>query len=69
MKEIKQNFEEAKKVLDQFLSNEENFISIEKAGKLMVEAVTQGKKILSCGNGGSMADAMHFACHPFHIYF
>ena len=27
----------------------------------MVEALKNGKKLISCGNGGSMSDAMHFA--------
>jgi D-sedoheptulose 7-phosphate isomerase len=27
----------------------------------MVNAIQQGHKIISCGNGGSMCDAMHFA--------
>ena len=27
----------------------------------MVKALANGKKIISCGNGGSMCDAMHFA--------
>ena len=27
----------------------------------MVEALRNGNKIISCGNGGSMSDAMHFA--------
>ena len=27
----------------------------------MVEAIRKKKKIISCGNGGSMCDAMHFA--------
>ena len=27
----------------------------------MVTALQNGKKIISCGNGGSMSDAMHFA--------
>jgi D-sedoheptulose 7-phosphate isomerase len=34
---------------------------LEKAGKIMVEALSSGKKIITCGNGGSMGDAMHFA--------
>lgn len=61
MKNIKKNFEEAKKALEQFLQNDNNFLAIEKAGKMMVKAIQSGNKILSCGNGGSMADAMHFA--------
>ena len=34
---------------------------IEAAIRLMVEALRAGNKILSCGNGGSAADAQHFA--------
>lgn len=32
-----------------------------KAGERMVHTLQQGNKILSCGNGGSAADAQHFA--------
>ncbi|HET8552196.1 MAG TPA: phosphoheptose isomerase [Gammaproteobacteria bacterium] len=34
---------------------------IVRAGALMAEALAAGGKILSCGNGGSAADAQHFA--------
>lgn len=34
---------------------------IAKAGKLMAMALVDGHKILSCGNGGSAADAQHFS--------
>lgn len=61
MNTIKQHFEEAQIILAQFLNNEKNFEAIEKAGQLMVAAVKSEGKILSCGNGGSMCDAMHFA--------
>lgn len=61
MKAIKQHFEEASSILAQFLDNETNFVNIEKAGELMVQAIKAENKILSCGNGGSMCDAMHFA--------
>lgn len=27
----------------------------------MIDAINNGNKIISCGNGGSMCDAMHFA--------
>ena len=50
MEEIKKHFLEAKQILDIFLSGEEHFRSIEAAGKLMVHAVKQGNKIISCGN-------------------
>ncbi|MES2380504.1 MAG: D-sedoheptulose 7-phosphate isomerase [Bacteroidota bacterium] len=61
MNSIKQHFEEASHILTQFLNNDSNFEAIEKAGQLMVDAVKNDGKILSCGNGGSMCDAMHFA--------
>lgn len=34
---------------------------IEESGRLICEALTSGKKILICGNGGSAADAQHIA--------
>lgn len=61
MERIKQHFKEARNVLDQFISDEHNFRSIEKAGMLLVETIQAGGKVISCGNGGSMSDAMHFA--------
>jgi len=61
MNSIKQHFEEAHAVLSAFLNDEHNFSQIEKAGRLMSDAVKRGNKIISCGNGGSMCDAMHFA--------
>lgn len=61
MNSIQKHFEEAQKVLANFIADEKNIEQIEKAGSLMVQAIKQGNKIISCGNGGSMCDAMHFA--------
>lgn len=61
MSDSKSSFLEAQKILQQFISDENNFSKIEQAGKLMSEAVQNRRKIISCGNGGSMCDAMHFA--------
>lgn len=61
MQHIKKHFEEAKNIISTFLDNDENFIAIERAGAAMVESIRNGGKIISCGNGGSMCDAMHFA--------
>lgn len=61
MKGIQEQFEEAQKVLNEFLANSRNFEMIEKAGNMMVNSLKQNGKIISCGNGGSMCDAMHFA--------
>jgi len=57
---IEQQFQEANKVLIQF-QTKENFEKIANAVKLMSDAILSGNKIISCGNGGSMSDAMHFA--------
>lgn len=57
----KKHFEEAQQILTQFLGNQNNFAKIESAADLMANAVKKGNKIISCGNGGSMCDAMHFA--------
>lgn len=43
------------------MESEENIQNIEQAGKHMVASIINGGKIISCGNGGSMSDAMHFA--------
>ena len=52
---------QAQEVLTAFLSDSNNIASIEAAANLMAEGISKGGKILSCGNGGSMCDAMHFA--------
>ena len=59
-KQIAGHFFEAADILLKF-NTEENFEKIQKAGHLMTESIKNGGKILSCGNGGSMCDAMHFA--------
>jgi D-sedoheptulose 7-phosphate isomerase len=61
MNSIKAHFEEAQNVLTQFLSNDQNFENMQKVGDLMVYAIQNKGKVLSCGNGGSLCDAMHFA--------
>jgi len=58
---IKNNFLEAKQILDQFVQDEHNISKIAEAGEIMLKAIKTSNKIISCGNGGSMCDAMHFA--------
>ncbi len=58
--QIADHFFEAAAILQKF-NTEENFQKIAKAGQIMVDAVNNNGKIISCGNGGSMCDAMHFA--------
>ena len=58
---IKANFEEARQVLDTYMSDPDNWTAFAKAGDMMIQCIRNGGKILTCGNGGSMCDAMHFA--------
>jgi D-sedoheptulose 7-phosphate isomerase len=58
---IRKHFEDASSLLTQFLNDASNIVAIENAGEAMVKAIQSGGKIISCGNGGSMCDAMHFA--------
>ncbi|MEQ9216473.1 MAG: D-sedoheptulose 7-phosphate isomerase [Cyclobacteriaceae bacterium] len=58
---IKQELLEAQKVLDDFLKDEKLLNAIQQTGELMANSIKQGGKIISCGNGGSHCDAMHFA--------
>jgi D-sedoheptulose 7-phosphate isomerase len=58
---ILHHFQEAAQVLQAFLSEPHNMDAIHKAGTLCVESLQNGGKIISCGNGGSHCDAMHFA--------
>jgi D-sedoheptulose 7-phosphate isomerase len=60
MNRISEHFTQALSVLQEF-STKENFNKISAAGQLMVSSLNSSGKILSCGNGGSMCDAMHFA--------
>jgi len=58
---IEQNLKEALAILNQFIADTQNITLIEKAAQVMTVAINNGNKIISCGNGGSMCDAMHFA--------
>ncbi len=52
---------QAADVLSAFLKNEANISSIEKGASMMASSIEAGGKVISCGNGGSHCDAMHFA--------
>lgn len=58
---ITQSLQESQQVLADFLANPAKIEAIEKAADVLVNALKKGNKILSCGNGGSHCDAMHFA--------
>lgn len=61
IKLIKNNFIEAKQLLDQFLNDENKLKKIAQAGDLLTQVFKNGGTAYSCGNGGSMCDAIHFA--------
>ena len=58
---IAQELNEAQLVLQNFISNPDNLADIQAAAEIMAEAILSGNKVISCGNGGSHCDAMHFA--------
>lgn len=52
---------EAKQTLENFINDDTKIEAVEKATQVFVDALQNQGKIISCGNGGSMSDAMHFA--------
>lgn len=58
---VRKELEEAVVVLNRFLDDEANINAIDDAAQLISNTFKQGGKVLSCGNGGSHCDAMHFA--------
>lgn len=61
LEQIKAELQEAADVLDKFMSDEKNIKLIQDAAMLIANSFKQGGKVISCGNGGSHCDAMHFA--------
>lgn len=61
MEFIRHSFQDAHSVLTKFISEEQNIIKVDTAVKMMVESYKNNGRVFSCGNGGSMCDAMHFA--------
>jgi D-sedoheptulose 7-phosphate isomerase len=57
---VEQELQEASQVLNSFLKSPA-MNRIAAAAEVMASAVLGGGKIISCGNGGSHCDAMHFA--------
>lgn len=58
---VTQELTEAAQVLQHFLTNPQTSARITEAAQLMAAAIRAGGKLISCGNGGSHCDAMHFA--------
>jgi len=58
---ILQDLEQVRCELDRFMADENAVEAISSAAGIIIEALSGGNKIISCGNGGSMCDATHFA--------
>lgn len=58
---ILSHFQEAMQTLQRFMEDAEQMNHIDRAAQAMLQAIKADGKILSCGNGGSHCDAMHFA--------
>jgi D-sedoheptulose 7-phosphate isomerase len=58
---INKELSEASTVLQQFISAPDTVANIQRASSIIAGALIQGGKVISCGNGGSHCDAMHFA--------
>jgi D-sedoheptulose 7-phosphate isomerase len=58
---IQAELQQAASVLEKFMSDERNIALIEKASETIAQSIREGGKVISCGNGGSHCDAMHFA--------
>jgi len=58
---IKGNLVEAREALDRLINDDIELGNIQTAASLLIDALRSGKRVISCGNGGSMCDAMHLA--------
>lgn len=61
MNKIIHNLKEARDLLEKMITDDSFIESISQAVSLMAYSLKKNAKIISCGNGGSMSDAMHFA--------
>ncbi len=58
---IEHSLEQARLELDEFIADPQTIPAIEKMASIMADSLRGGGKIISCGNGGSLCDATHFA--------
>lgn len=54
-------FSDASELLDEFRSSPGVLRTLDEMAQAVATCLRSGNKVLICGNGGSMADAMHFA--------
>lgn len=58
---IKEALNEAQQGLSNLISDDDTLFRVQRASELMIQSLQSRGRIFSCGNGGSMCDAMHFA--------
>jgi len=58
---IKASLQEAQNSLSSLLANPQELLNIEAAACALIKSLGSQGTVFSCGNGGSMCDAMHFA--------
>ncbi|WP_409267362.1 SIS domain-containing protein [Massilia sp. BHUDP2] len=58
---IRNSLDEAREGLARLLGDDIQLRNIEAAAQLLIDTLASGKRVISCGNGGSMCDAMHLA--------
>ncbi len=58
---ISKTLRQCQEALENLSKNEVALRSLAEAGELMARTLENGGRLYSCGNGGSMCDAMHFA--------
>ena len=58
---IESSLREAQAALENLLKNKEAMQEISNAAEIIIRAFENKFRVFSCGNGGSMCDAMHFA--------
>ena len=58
---VRTGLQDAEKALQNLLNDESMLTRIADAGRLFADCIRKGGCVYSCGNGGSLCDAMHFA--------
>jgi D-sedoheptulose 7-phosphate isomerase len=58
---VRASFDEALATLQAFLAAPDSMPAVQRFVRAAADTLRRGNKLLACGNGGSMCDAMHFA--------
>ncbi|MFN7474215.1 MAG: D-sedoheptulose 7-phosphate isomerase [Burkholderiales bacterium] len=58
---VQANLKQSKEALENLLANPSALAKVTNAAELIAKSFEAGGRVFSCGNGGSMCDAMHFA--------